>query len=80
MVPDGSWSSDTIDFITAIQTLPDRMRACVALFYGEDLSTADVAATIGCSEKTVENQLRTARSRLAALFADLDGSHTRAAR
>lgn len=41
------------------------MRACVVLFYQEDLSTAQVAGTLGCSAKTVENQLREARRQLA---------------
>jgi DNA-directed RNA polymerase specialized sigma24 family protein len=41
------------------------MRATVVLFYGEDLSTAQTAAALGCSPRTVEIQLRTARQRLS---------------
>jgi DNA-directed RNA polymerase specialized sigma24 family protein len=41
------------------------MRATVVLFYGEDLSTAQTAAALKCSPRTVENQLRAARRRLA---------------
>jgi DNA-directed RNA polymerase specialized sigma24 family protein len=42
------------------------MRATVVLFYGEDLSTAHTATALGCSPRTVENQLRAARQRLSA--------------
>jgi RNA polymerase sigma factor (sigma-70 family) len=56
----------TLDWHAALQTLPPRMRATVVLFYGEDLSTAQTAAALGCSPRTVEIQLRAARRRLAA--------------
>jgi RNA polymerase sigma factor (sigma-70 family) len=56
----------TLDWHSALQTLPPRMRATVVLFYGEDLSTAQTAAALGCSPRTVEIQLRAARRRLAA--------------
>ena len=62
---DGLWSSDSLDFVAAISRLPARMRGCVVLFYQEDLSTAQVADMLRCSAKTVENQLREARRRLA---------------
>lgn len=68
-----SWDPDPalIDWGAAVRQLPTRMRACVVLFYGEDLSTAQVAETLGCSPRTVENQLHQARLRLsAALRAD----------
>jgi len=54
-----------LDWHCALQTLPPRMRATVVLFYGEDLSTAQTAAALGCSPRTVEIQLRAARRRLA---------------
>jgi RNA polymerase sigma factor (sigma-70 family) len=56
----------TLDWNTALRTLPPRMRATVVLFYGEDLSTAQTAAALDCSPRTVEIQLRAARRRLAA--------------
>jgi RNA polymerase sigma factor (sigma-70 family) len=56
----------TLDWHSALQMLPPRMRATVVLFYGEDLSTAQTAAALGCSPRTVEIQLRAARRRLAA--------------
>ena len=61
---DGSLADETLDYLAAVSRLPARMRACVVLFYQEDLSAAQVADTLGCSAKTVENQLREARHRL----------------
>lgn len=55
-----------LDWHTALQSLPPRMRATVVLFYGEDLSTAQTASALGCSPRTVETQLRVARQRLSA--------------
>ena len=65
---DGPWSGESLDYVAAMSRLPARMRACAVLFYQEDLSTAQVADTLGCSAKTVENQLREARRRLALAF------------
>jgi RNA polymerase sigma-70 factor (ECF subfamily) len=59
------WSSDTLDCLAALRALPPRMRACAVLFYWQDMSTADVARELGLSARTVENQLRRARPRLA---------------
>lgn len=62
-----SWDPDrdVIDWSAALRGLPTRMRACVVLFYGEDLSVADVARALGCSSRTVEHQLHSARQKLA---------------
>ena len=62
---DGPWAGESLDYVAAISRLPARMRACIVLFYQEDLSTEQVAGTLGCSAKTVENHLREARRRLA---------------
>jgi RNA polymerase sigma factor (sigma-70 family) len=66
--PSEDWEPSVamLDWHTALQSLPPRMRATVVLFYGEDLSTAQTAAALGCSPRTVEIQLRAARRRLAA--------------
>ena len=69
--PSQEWTEPTLDYSAALATLPARMRACVALFYGDDMSTADVAVALGCSTKTVENQLRAARQRLAPRLREL---------
>jgi DNA-directed RNA polymerase specialized sigma24 family protein len=41
------------------------MRACAVLFYGEDMSVADVARELRCSPRTVEHNLHSARGKLA---------------
>ena len=64
-----------IDCVAALQQLPARMRACAVLAFGEDLSVAATAETLGCSPRTVENQLRAARRRLAALLGDDPPGH-----
>jgi RNA polymerase sigma factor (sigma-70 family) len=65
--PAETWEPDPsrLDWHAALRQLPARMRATVVLFYGEDLSTAQTAEALGCSPRTVENQLRTARRRLS---------------
>jgi RNA polymerase sigma factor (sigma-70 family) len=69
--PREAWAEPTLDYARALATLPARMRACVVLFYGDDLSTSDVAGALGCSPKTVENQLHSARERLAPRLREL---------
>jgi RNA polymerase sigma-70 factor (sigma-E family) len=49
----------------AVRALPEGQRAAVALHYLEDLSVADVAATLGISEGTVKTQLSRARETLS---------------
>lgn len=51
--------------VRTLTKLPPRMRACAVLFYWQDLSTAEVARTLKVSERTVKNQLRNARGKLA---------------
>lgn len=67
---DRALPDSAIDCVAALRQLPSRMRACVLLFYGEDLSVAQAAEALGCSPRTVENQLRVARVRLASLLTD----------
>ena len=63
-VPDVPWDRQTVDVMRALRRLPPRMRTCTVLAYFEDQSTEVIAATLGCSRKTVENQLRESRHRL----------------
>lgn len=55
---------------TALATLPPRVRATVALFYGEDLSVAQIARELGVSEGTVKGYLRDGRAALAPLLGE----------
>ncbi len=57
--------------MSALRDLPPRQRACVVLRYFEDLTVADTAAVLGCTEGTVKSQ--TARA-LASLRSRFDGS------
>jgi RNA polymerase sigma-70 factor (sigma-E family) len=56
---------------TALAALPSRQRACVVLRYFEDLSVADTATALGCSEGTVKSQTSRALASLRSMF---DGS------
>lgn len=68
--PGEPWSESTLDLVGALRRLPLRMRACVSLFYFEDMSVEQIADALGCAPRTVETQLRLGRHRLAALLGD----------
>ncbi len=65
----------------AVGKLAPKQRAAVALFYQEDLSTADIAEALGCTVSTATSHLHQARMRLAALldepFEDNSGTKMR---
>ena len=68
-VPDPSAGLTVTDALwRALGTLPPRTRAVLVLRYFEDLSVADTAAALGCSEGAVKSQasrgLATLRERL----------------
>jgi RNA polymerase sigma-70 factor, ECF subfamily len=48
----------------AVRALPEQQRDAVLLVYGEDMSHAEAATVMGCSEKTVSWHLHEARKRL----------------
>lgn len=51
-----------------VRRLPDQQRDAVLFVYGEDMSHAEAAQVMGCSEKTVSWHLHEARKRLKARF------------
>ena len=57
---------------SAVRSLPGQQRDAVLLVYGEDLSHAEAARVMGCSEKTVSWHLHEARKRLKAMLEPVD--------
>jgi RNA polymerase sigma-70 factor (sigma-E family) len=56
--------SERAALLAALRQLPDRQRAVVVLRYWEDLTDAQIAATLGCSPGTVRSQLSRALAKL----------------
>ena len=54
-------SPDTVAFWAVVRTLPSRPRAVVALYFGADLSSVQVAEVLGVPEGTVRSDLAAAR-------------------
>jgi RNA polymerase sigma-70 factor (sigma-E family) len=52
----------------ALARLPQRQRACVVLRYFDDLSVADTAAALECSEGNVKSQTSRALDSLRSMF------------
>ncbi|MDX6235422.1 MAG: hypothetical protein QOG10_237 [Kribbellaceae bacterium] len=57
-----------LDVDKALTTLSARQRLAVDCYYFADLSVADTAAVMGCSEGTVKSTLSDARGRLRSLL------------
>ena len=53
---------------TAVRSLPPQQRDAVMLVYAEDMSHAEAAVVMGCTEKTVSWHLHAARKRLKGLL------------
>lgn len=58
--PDGLW--------TAVRSLPPQQRDAILFVYGEDMSHAEAASVMGCSEKTVSWHVHEAKKRLKVLL------------
>lgn len=61
-------SPDLEEFWAVVRVLPTRQAQVVALLYVEELSAAEVAEVLGCSEATVRVHRHRARKRLAQRF------------
>jgi RNA polymerase sigma-70 factor (sigma-E family) len=71
-LPSGQDVSESVSaraaLMAALARLPMRQRACVVLRYFEDLTVADTATALGCSEGTVKSQTSRALVSLRAMF------------
>jgi RNA polymerase sigma-70 factor (ECF subfamily) len=65
-------SEDTETFWAEVRRLPRRQAQSVALFYVYDLSVADIARTLGCSEGSVKVHLSRGRAALALRLGETD--------
>lgn len=53
---------------TAVRSLPPQQRDAILFVYGEDMSHAEAASVMGCSEKTVSWHVHEAKKRLKILL------------
>ena len=64
------WQSSPV--LASSMALPDRQRAIAGLFYVEDLSVAEIAATLDIAEGTVRFHLSQARDRMRSVLEKAD--------
>ncbi|MDR3294435.1 MAG: sigma-70 family RNA polymerase sigma factor [Clostridiales Family XIII bacterium] len=60
------------ELLNMIDELPDRMQTCLRLYYFEDMNTAEIAAMMQVSERTISTQLKRAREKLRAMIMKRD--------
>ena len=73
VLPDSGHENDPTDrpaVIAALAQLPPRQRAVIVLRYYDDLTVAQTAAALGCSDGTVKSQTSDALTRLRGLLGD----------
>jgi RNA polymerase sigma factor (sigma-70 family) len=63
---DGAMAADADQVRAAMQALPAPQRACLALFYLEDLSVAEIAVALDVPPGTVKTRLMHARRKVRA--------------
>jgi RNA polymerase sigma-70 factor (ECF subfamily) len=65
--PDGERAAaERLDLTAALKRLPADRRIAVSLFFGEDMSVAEIAAVTGAAPGTVKSRLFAARKNLRA--------------
>ena len=72
--------SDRPSMVAALAQLPARQRAVIVLRFYDDLSVAQTAHALGCTEGTVKSQTHDALARLRTLLGDAVVPHTLGAR
>jgi RNA polymerase sigma factor (sigma-70 family) len=65
---DADLHEDSRELWAAVRRLPVRQRACIVLFYAEDLPEGDIAEILDCSVGTVRSQLSRARKKLGDML------------
>ncbi|MBP9988617.1 MAG: sigma-70 family RNA polymerase sigma factor, partial [Ruminococcus sp.] len=63
-------SSENVDIFNSIQSLPQKERVVVHLFYYEDLTVNEIAKLIKSNSSTVKTRLQRARKRLRKILGD----------
>lgn len=66
--PPDDGGEDASELWDAVRSLPPQQRDSVLMVYGEDLSHAEAARILGCSEKTVSWHIHEAKKRLKLLL------------
>ena len=74
MLPVGTVQPDTedMDLSLAVMKLPRKMREAILLYYYQDMSTEEIAETLGIAQSSVSNRLRRGREKLRKLLEGRD--------
>ena len=74
MLPAGTVQPDTedLDLSMAVMKLPRKMREAILLYYYQDMSTEEIAETLGIAQSSVSNRLRRGRDKLRKLLEGRD--------
>lgn len=74
MLPVGTIQPDTddLDLSLAVMKLPRKMREAILLYYYQDMSTEEIAETLGIAQSSVSNRLRRGREKLRKLLEGRD--------
>ena len=57
-------TDDGIDLVLALMRLPRKFRETLMLYYYQDMSTVEIAETLGIAQSSVSNRLRRGRDQL----------------
>lgn len=71
-----TWESDyEVDVVGVLERLSPRQRSVAVLFYLDDLSTSEIASSLGISVGAVKFHLNKARTALRAILEEEGGPH-----
>lgn len=69
-VANESANNERLDVAAALKRLPSEQRVAASLFFGEDMSVAEIAAVTGVPAGTVKSRLFAARKALRKVFGE----------